>query len=165
MGQKKMSKREKVLLGLMGLALLYGLYALLLAPAPTTNNSGLQAKGAPSSDLARQIVEGLEKDALSQTEIYILAKVEPEWSQDPFLGKPFLCVAELPKTEQSPEIQLTYSGYVVAGNKALAIINGIEYQTGDELELGGYTVMSMDPEKVVLQPRGKKGVVIVPFVE
>ena len=166
MGQKKMSKRETILLGVMGLAVLYGLYAFLLAPSPTTTvKSGQELNGAASNELAGQIVEELKKEALSQTEVFILSQAEAEWAQDPFLGKPLSIAPEQSKAEQAPDIQLTYSGYVMSGNKALAIINGIEYQAGEELEMGGYTVMSMDPEKVVLQPRGKRGVIIVPFVE
>jgi len=160
-----MSKREKVILGVMGLAILYGVYAFFLSPSPSKNDA-VKTQQVPSSELANKVVEELKKDALSQTEIFILSKAQTEWPQDPFLGKPLSsATAAAPKAAQSPEIKLTYSGYVVAGNKALAIINGMEYQTGDPVESGGYTVISIDPEKVVLQSEGKKEPIIVPFVE
>jgi hypothetical protein len=53
----------------------------------------------------------------------------------------------------------------LAGNKVLALINGMEYQVGEELESGGYVVLEIDPEKVVLQGKGRGGRITVPFTE
>lgn len=162
-----MSKREKIILGVTALVVFVGLYILLLAPGSTTGNPAVKDKQVPSNEVAGKIGEDMKKEALSKTETFILSKVNAEWAQDPFLGKPLPHPKEggEPKTAQAPEIKLTYSGYIMAGNKALAIINGIEYQTGDDLEQGNCNVVSIDAEKVVLQPKGKRGVIIVPFLE
>ena len=36
------------------------------------------------------------------------------------------------------------------GDKRFAIINGLEYTTGDELEQGGFVVRSITPSQVVI---------------
>lgn len=160
-----MSKREQIILSVMGLAILFGVYNFFIAPKPAAPKSAVQEKETPPSELAAKVMGELSKQALTPAQACALSREKAEWPKDPFLGKPLASTAEAPKTGPSPDIQLTYSGCIVAGNKALAIINGMEYQIGEELQGGGYTVVSIDPDKVVLQPSGKKGAIIVPFVE
>ena len=40
------------------------------------------------------------------------------------------------------------------GDKRLAIINGMEYETGDILESGGGIIRKIFPDHVVISPRG-----------
>jgi hypothetical protein len=51
---------------------------------------------------------------------------------------------------------MIYSGFLQMGQKRLAIINGMEYETGDRLEPGGFLLKSISPTRVVIAPRGKK---------
>jgi hypothetical protein len=48
--------------------------------------------------------------------------------------------------------KFTYSGYIQAGEKELAIINNTEYQTGDTLEeyTGLYVLKSIYPSRVII---------------
>lgn len=57
----------------------------------------------------------------------------------------------------------SYTGYLDAGSRRLAIINGIEYMVGDQLDSGSLVVKSIDPEKVVLEDAGKRGQLTIPF--
>lgn len=161
-----MAKREKILLGLMSVAIVYIFYAFFLA---SPSNKALESGGgqsAASSDLVMQVTQGLKTETLSQSEAYVLSKAEEEWKKDPFLGRPLSSLdSESGKAAQAQELKITYSGYVLYGKKALGIINGTEYQVGEELESGGYIVLSLDPEKVVLQSKGKRGTITVPFYE
>jgi hypothetical protein len=52
------------------------------------------------------------------------------------------------------------------GDKRLAIINGVEYAAGDELEQGGYMVRSITPSRVVIvSTRDSKQKFIFPLEE
>jgi hypothetical protein len=42
------------------------------------------------------------------------------------------------------------------GDKRLAIINGMEYETGDILEPDGFIIRNITPSRVVIAPAGKK---------
>ena len=39
----------------------------------------------------------------------------------------------------------------------------MEYEVGKQLESGGYTVQSIDPDKVILEDINKGGQITVPF--
>jgi len=65
----------------------------------------------------------------------------------------------------APEAGFTYSGYLEIGDRRLAIINGIEYETGDELAMGGYIVRGIYPNRVVIEVKWRKEKIIVPLEE
>jgi hypothetical protein len=46
---------------------------------------------------------------------------------------------------------MDYSGFIIAGGRAMAVINGNEYGKGDTLLGLGYQVVHITPEKVVVQ--------------
>ncbi|MBU0986869.1 MAG: hypothetical protein KKH68_06405, partial [Proteobacteria bacterium] len=61
----------------------------------------------------------------------------------------------------SQEVSFTYSGYMETGNQRLAIINGMEYTVGEELEPGGYTVNSISANQVVIGVVGTDKIIVV----
>ena len=44
-----------------------------------------------------------------------------------------------------------FTGFVRVGDRSLAVINGREYQVGEQLESGGFEVSEISPDAVVLQ--------------
>jgi hypothetical protein len=59
-----------------------------------------------------------------------------------------------------------YTGFLRMGDKRLAIINGMEYEVGEILEPGGFTIRSISPSRVVIAPPGrKKKTLILPMEE
>jgi hypothetical protein len=51
------------------------------------------------------------------------------------------------------------------GDRKLAIINGVEYETGEELKFAGYIVERIEPLKVVIRDKEKQTIIIVPIKE
>jgi hypothetical protein len=47
-------------------------------------------------------------------------------------------------------VSLVYSGYIETPQRRVAIINGIEYVAGDQLDQSVYTVRHIAPTQVVL---------------
>ncbi len=99
---------------------------------------------------------------LSKNQAYVLQKAEAKWKQDPLIQIE-------PKTSEEEEdshqpvltSKMIYSGFLRMGDKRLAIINGMEYETGDILEPGGFIIRSISAGRVVIAPPGRKNKTII----
>jgi hypothetical protein len=150
-----MMTREKILVGLAVLALGVGAIDKLLPRSPSASKppAAQSIEGLPAfiSKIADATREGH-----AEANAGILKKAEAEWPQNPFLKikKPQAAApaetAKVEKTGARPRPNLTYTGYIDMGEKRLAIINGMEYETGDQVEPGGLVVKSILPGKVVM---------------
>ena len=160
-----MSKREKIIVGLMVLSLIYGFYIFFIEPAPkkghAVTNSKLDAFNKFISNIAV-----LTKDGLSEIDAYIIQNIGSKWTKDPLFrtkgGGPFNTKGEL--IPDSPG-GITYSGYLQMGKRNLAIINGMEYETGDPLDQGGLIVGPIYPERVIIFVQGGKRKFAIPLEE
>ncbi|RPJ75528.1 MAG: hypothetical protein EHM15_03465 [Desulfobacteraceae bacterium] len=162
-----MTNREKIILGAAVLALGVGAIELLLPRAKTDpfqqpqNTENVTAFIAKMADATQNLG--------TETATLLIRKAESDWKQDPFadIPRPSAPVAEekQKKTDRPPP-NLAYSGYIEAGDKRLAIINGQEYATGDTLEPGGFTIKSILPTRVTLVPaRGGAAPIVLPLQE
>ncbi len=161
-----MTKREKIIVALAMAAMAYGGYVLFTVwegkkPPVVSQGEDLAAL----RELAVKSTEELKKDALSEAESHILARAEKDWPGDPFLGRKLATRTPEPlKGPEGPAMSLTYSGFIESGKKRLAIINGLEYKIGEQLETGDYIVLSIEPESVVLEHKGRRDRLVVPFI-
>jgi hypothetical protein len=74
-----------------------------------------------------------------------------------------LVPAQAKGTAEARSNDFVYSGYLEVNQRRLAVINGMEYVVGEQLESGGYIVKSIDPEKVILEDVSKGGRLTLPF--
>jgi hypothetical protein len=165
-----MSNREKIIVVMAVLALIYGVYIVFIEPQaqqPTFKTSKNQLE-----DLNAFItkVAAATKDGLSERDSEIIARAEKAWVRDPLIRmrKPVQAEKETQQAEQETEPQgvILYTGYLEMGTMRLAIINGNEYAAGDTLEQGGYIVRSISPSQIVLATTdGTKNMFIVPLQE
>jgi hypothetical protein len=171
---KNISRREKIIIGLMTLAILYGLFELLWQPAKK-DSTGMREDNKALNELIAGIGQGITEGGLTQAEQYVLTNAQNEWPQDPFSDVPLdmLEVGDRADIEEraadtlisEPEPGFTYSGFLVMGDKRIAIINGQEYEKGDDLISGLYTVQGIDPEKVAIKDKKSSRIIIVPIRE
>lgn len=160
-----MTSREKIIVGIMLLTVGYGAVELFLPrtktvpslPAPTTEN--LNAFIGKVADAVRV--------ATADASAMVIQKAEASWKQDPFMviRKSQTQIAEKSpvKEPQRPLPAMTYSGFLEIGSKRLAIINGVEYEAGDKLSVGGVTIKSVLPNKVILT--SQQGEIVLPLQE
>lgn len=149
-----MSNREKGILVFMAIAVLYGIYSFFLAssPKPAAVNRGKSIDDI--TKFIEEVTDSLKEDS-SEKNRYVLAQARAQWAQDPFLparaltAKSDIVVETLPGAS-SEEVSYRYSGYIKMGNRKLAIINGLEYEPGDELKQGGKVVKEIGPMQVVI---------------
>jgi hypothetical protein len=162
-----MTNREKIIVGIMVLTVGYGAIELLLP----------RAKVGPSTSLPPQSAEGLNafitkvadavKAGAADAGTLAIQKAEAAWKQNPFMviRKAASQAAEkpAPKGPLTPVPNMTYSGFLEIGAKRLAIINGMEYEAGDRLGTGGFTIKSVLPTKVIMT--SSQGEIVLPLQE
>lgn len=156
-----MSKREKILLiGVLGAAL-YGLYAVL-SPGSAAPSIIDQAHLAQLKAFAANVDLQIEIRKPNRFETMITELSGSEWSHDPF-HRGLLPGEEAPEEADEekapkdvpletaqPRIRVAYTGYLAAGDRRLAIVDGVRYAEGDELINAPFTVMTIAPDKVTL---------------
>jgi hypothetical protein len=155
-----MTNREKIIVGLMLLTVAYGVYAVFFE-GKTTKPPEITAFSATDQleSLSAFITKVAEasKAGLSKEDQYIIQQAEAEWKQDPLIiaeltDRP---ESELQKAQQVtkvsiPDLNVSYTGFMQMGDRKFAIINGVEYTSGDRLEQGDYIVRSITPRQVVI---------------
>jgi hypothetical protein len=172
-----MSKREIIIVFAALIAIMYAVYSLFIASSSKQITSDTNIKKTGVVKFIANLSEILDKNALDKTDIYIIARAEAEWEKDPFLKTELAKQSALPKqpvpVEEVPKqpvpveekLNLTYSGYLEMGDKKLAIINDVEYETNDELELVGYIVEKIEPLRVIISDKERQRKIIVPIKE
>ena len=101
------------------------------------------------------------KAGLSKEDKYIIQLAEAEWKQDPLISaelkdRPESEIQKAQKVAPAPipDLNIAYTGFMQMGDIKFAIINGVEYATGDRLEQGDYILRSITPSRVVIVSTG-----------
>jgi hypothetical protein len=122
--------------------------------------------------LTTDVAVAMNMDALSAGQIYAIQREESEWLHDPFYEKKtyreMLKYKETAKAiaETGKKITFDYTGYLEFSDRKVAIINGIEYFSGDVLETPGYSgyiLRAISPGKVVIENKADKIKIEVPI--
>jgi len=161
-----MSKREKILVGLMLLAIIYGIFVWFpSAPQQAATLNSDNEKKALNAFVIK-VAENTTR-GLSSNQAYVLQKAAAKWQRDPLVQiEPQTSVAKEEISQPVLTTKMTYTGFLRMGDKRLAIINGMEYEAGDILEPDGFIVRSISPRRVVIAPPGaKKKTIILPMEE
>ncbi len=154
----KLAKRQVIILLVMVVAVIYGVYDWY---------ARAMKKAAPIPTDARSISQALQdasalsgKNPASKAETYLIRRAEMNWPRDPFYTGD-MRLASLPGDPakagagagSDKKADFRYTGYRMAGKRQLAIINGVEYETGDPLEVQGYVLKGISPSKVIIEDR------------
>ncbi len=153
---------------IMIVACIYGGYTILFPSSrysektsPLLLKKDIEALNKFAVEMAKKIKNGDRSKAS-----YILNKATVLWEKDFFAGADLLDKLEDKNLAKglSSKTGLSYSGYIMLGNKMLSIINGMEYEVGDNIDKSEYSVLGISPVMVVLgTEKGHK--VILPLEE
>lgn len=168
-----MNKREKIIVALMCAALLYGGYALFFGSSddtPMPNSSTASEHSAAIQELVKKVHDTLAEETVTETEKYIIAKAEAGWKQDPFLEiipeKRAAAKAAGPGAgEPEKKVNIRYTGYIEMGDLRMAILNGQEYEPGEEILPGGYILREVTPDQVIVEAKADKSKITIKIVE
>jgi hypothetical protein len=162
-----MNSREKIIVGLAVLALGYGAVELLLPRANVA--SVLKQQGMEQLNAFITKVADATRSGTAETSSILIQKAEAAWKQNPFMEIQKVKAAEPAATrpkETAKRLDLAYSGFIELGSKRLAIINGQEYETGDQLNPGGFTIKSILPTRVtIVSAGGEVAPIVLPLQE
>lgn len=164
-----MSKQEKVMVIIAGLAIIFGVYYFFIVSPAKHIRIETGKKMLVLSKLADDITAELKEWDLTEAEAYIITQAGTEWTKDPFFeGKVSWTSGSGGTVIQAEKVEFSYTGYIELGKKRLAVINGLDYQigeslVGESLESGEYIVQNIYPDRVVIKPKGKGKAITVQF--
>lgn len=148
----KLEKREIIILAIAGLAVLYAGYVYLVEPA--MNKTKTAGKNQETSTPLPGVKSEVIKDVDAGAQEYIIARAEANWKKNPFVDRNSSSYKEWVSMQRAAAsggaAKIVYSGYVDAGLKKIAIIDGLEYQAGDQLEMEGYVLKQVTPFQVLI---------------
>ena len=159
-----MTKREKIIVGLMLLTVVYGVYTVFFEGKSKPKEIAAFSATDQLEGLSEFITKVAEasKAGLSKEDEYIIQQAETEWKQDPLISAE---LKDRPESELQraqhvtkvsiPDLNISYTGFMQMGDRKFAIINGVEYTSGDRLEQGDYIVRSITPRQVVIVSTGR----------
>ena len=162
-----MSKREKIILFFMALSIVYGFYVFVIE-APGKKGAIGQTSNLESLNKFISHVAELTRESLSEIDTYIIEKAPKQWDKDPLLSSDmeFQFKAESTEADVSAlKVNIKYTGYLNMGAKNLAILNGLEYEEGEELKKGGFIVRKIYPERVIIVIKGQQEEITIPLEE
>jgi len=171
----KLGKREKIILAVMAVAVLYAAFDFLVPAkkksAAVSPQLAMEQKTAELNQFVAGLNAGLEKEWANKVGTLIFSRAEGAWTQDPFLDNPshkaWLKAGEPVKEGKAPppKIVFIYSGFLESGKKRMGIINGTEYKEGDALENEGYFLKSINATHAVIEDRKKGSTETIPLME
>lgn len=158
-----MSKREKnIIIILLIVGIVAGIYILTSYLGKNNELSQIQEL-EELDDVKAEISRQLSKGKLSDTEIYTMELARNQWQDQAFQIIEKITIEDEDNDEEIVEIDdsiaygYVYSGYVKAGKKIFGIIDNVEYQSGEEVDGGGgYHIMLITPEKVIVTKEGRE---------
>lgn len=168
-----MTTREKIIVGLMCLTIIYGAYELL---GNKSNRNRYAIKTAnPAEELkgfAASVTKKLIDEKVSKEYRYLIAQAGSQWNKDPFIHstaplKKQLMLPSTPakSTSNSQMKKYIYTGFLALGTTKIAVINGTEYVEGESLNTKGLYIKNISPHKVVIAKVEGRETIQVPLTE
>ena len=151
----------------MVVSVIFGIYIVFFeSPKQTTTvnpaaDRELEMLNAFITKVAEKTQSGPSKE-----QAYVLNKAQTAWKQDPLVQLQAKKVEVDTGPEPVLDTRVQYTGFLQMGDTRLAIISGMEYEAGDQLEPGGFIIRHILPNHVVVAPPGKnKKTMILPMEE
>ena len=147
----RLKKREIIILVIAAFFILYAGYEYLIA-GPASKKVKTSTESVNINTSTTGITKDLGKDKITDFDAYVIRRMEADWGKNPFWKK------DLYKEWGNREgvaksgvlAKIIYSGYVDAGKNKMAVINGLEYRVGEQLELEGYVLKQITPSNVLI---------------
>ncbi len=155
-----MNRREKIILGVMAVAVLYGVYALFFAGGGRKTAALATPDGPSLQTIVTQAAAKISAADHRKRDALLLKAAAAELSRNPFprpqADAAALERARIEKAKQAQAIlralagRFVYSGYLAMGTHRFAVINGIEYTVGDAIPPEGDVLRQIGPDAVVI---------------
>jgi hypothetical protein len=158
-------KREIVILVIAALFILYAAYVYLIAGHLAGNKVKTSEDSVKIEEFISGLTNDLSKNKLSDFDNYIVKRTQVGWSKNPFLKKDLYRAWLAKDGVGTASLKMIYSGYVDSGKNRIAVINGVEYRAGEQLEEKGYTLKQITPSKVLIFDKNTGSDLEIPIQE
>jgi hypothetical protein len=147
----KLKKREIIILVIAALFILYAGYEYLIA-GPASKKVKTSTESVNINTSITGITKDLGKDKITDFDAYVIRRMEADWGKNPFWKKDLYkeWVNREGVAKGGVLAKIIYSGYVDSGRNKMAVINGLEYRIGEQLELEGYVLKQITPSRVLI---------------
>ena len=167
-----MTKREKIIVSIMAATILLGGY-LYWGPVTIGGRQEIEKKtDGQALEFARKVVQKLKEDTALTMDLFTIRSAERKWEKDPFLktdallsDSPQRKVPENATVVAGIQPELVYTGFLEVGTQRLAIINGMEYTTGEAIDGQGHYVRRIHPQQVEIGNQHAPGIIILKLME
>ena len=149
MQMKKLNNRQIIILAVAVLCVFYAIYELVVV-GMVAKKAGTGPKPVARESFVTTLNNDLMKYATAKVDTYIIERAETNWNKNPFWDRSSYREYVGKETSGDLATKIVYSGYVDAGRKKLAIINGWEYEAGDSLDIKGYILKKVAPSRVLI---------------
>lgn len=146
----------------MAALVLYTGYTYLFQPS-SGDNGDQRPQIQELKDFVRETNRLIKENELGKRRSYSLNRAKEDWQRNPFYHPPL----EEGEGKEDVEVEgkFVYSGYLESGETRMAIINGLEYESGESLKGGGFVLQSISPDRVIISVTGKEQTITVPIRE
>jgi hypothetical protein len=112
------------------------------------------------------IKNDLINDKPDDVKKYVIKRLETDWEKNPFWKKDsYREWANREGTANGVSAKIIYSGYVISGKNKMAVINGVEYRIGEQLEIEGNILKEITPSKVLIFNKNTGNKLEIPLEE
>jgi tRNA U34 5-carboxymethylaminomethyl modifying enzyme MnmG/GidA len=159
-----MSLREKIIVAVAGLALIWGIYEVGIKSILDNKKPGDKQKITEAelkqdlSVFTEEISQKVSSVNLNQKELFIISKSSEKFKKDPFISYADMeTIKNRDKTDLSEssgnepvQSLFKYLGYIEISDMKIAVINNIEYKKNERIENTRFRVKDISPSKVIL---------------
>lgn len=148
--------------------MIYAVYALFLSGPPQVTSGNPEKRLEDARTFVLDVSALLAKDDTSETDTYIITRAAAEWGKEPFLISEQPIETGTSRTEADMQVQVvpfSYTGYLKAGHKTLAVINGMEYEIGEILDPGEYRIKDISLAQVIIEKSDDRTTIMLPMEE
>ena len=151
----KLTRQQIIIISIMVVAILYGAYNFFIVPGTKSVSFDAGKKPVELEAFVADVTANMTKGSLSAADAYTINSAETAWKRDPFYEKKSFRdwrMLKEPKADKDSKAEpiFNYSGYLKFDKKEMVIINGVEYEAGNNLEIEGYVLEKIAPDKVVI---------------
>lgn len=167
-----MTRREKIIVSIMAATVLLGGY-LYWGPVTSGSRQDIEKMSDDQAlEFARNVIQKLKEDTALNMDLFTIRSAEGKWEKDPFLktdpllsDTPQRAVPDAAAASAGTQPNLVYTGFLEVGTQRLAIINGIEYTSGEAVDGEGHYVRRILPHQVEIGNQHTPGVILLKLIE
>ncbi|AGW12013.1 hypothetical protein [Megalodesulfovibrio gigas] len=160
-----MAKREQMMLIAVGILLVgFLVYSLLGEDKPGPAEVAMTNEQLDA--IKTKVMAEAQQEKFSDIELYKLEQAESPWTNSPYYDRVRDAVERQEQVKgaqlvSAESLKLHYTGFVAIDENLYAIINGLEYETGEEVaDAPGVFLTNIKENEVILGQRNSTGDIV-----